>query len=782
MRSIWVHAGYMEALNAGLLSAALDLQDELLGVTKNFKPARHSEQMRHHGPPPSLIQRDALHVANGLTNQSWFFHSPLLYWSCSRQRLLADQDVLATVNDGKNQSTSANVTLRHSIVFSGKRFEDRRLVAADALVITLLHLGDSPVGRDWEQRALSLPQKVGDKWDMYPSDGRVTQSQLYGFQFRPISVQDMASLALAYGLTLLYFLTSLSKLMAVKSKFGLMATIATQIFFSTMSSFTVCAIFNIDLSRIPRAAYPLVILAMSLEQIFRLINAVILTPFGDSVSNRIGQAFGQTAHTAIASAMQNVLLLSLLSRLVSHGVSEFCVFAAVAIVFDFFYLCTFFLSVLSVDVRRIELGDALEKASMRHNRGSTDTRSRRSCWDHVLQGKIAMSTRIAGTIVMVGFILMAQWHFFGDEGLLSKLLRLYRGAEPGTDLGGSEASLLEEIHQARSPLSWLRMQDHETAREVINIIKPSSYSYVARVYDPLVFVLKGSDRTPHSKELALLPAAYDFVRHELSRLVVIVIVVVAALRLLTNYLLWEDEDATEAIDTPLLSVKSLARGHRMDIVLMESSPDGHIVSVSLDCTIRVWCMRSMGTSYSIARGEQAGALLFPVLAMAIDAKSKWLALLSRPKRAAQAMVSLWSLEKRAWGQSSPVAGSIHRPAAFFFDPSAAEAEPRVVMVDQDGTITKVLESESKGSQPTTVFPGPLICARLGIVKGVTNMRMARVGGHGALKGHELTAARQQMLIRRCLILSFWPLRDKGAFTWLPTKPLNGTRGGWRLRV
>ncbi|EQL00945.1 Sterol-sensing domain protein [Ophiocordyceps sinensis CO18] len=724
MRSMWVHASYMQALNADLLISALELQDHLLGITKNFSPARaHRSGPRppgaSHADALSLAQRDAVHVANGLTGQSWFFHSPLLYWSCSRERILADEDILSTVNDRKNQSTSANVTLRHSIVFSGKRFEDRRLLAADALVITLLHLRNSPVGREWEKSALELPQKVADKWNIYPADGRASSSQLYEFQFRPISVQDIITLALAYGLTLLYFLMSLSNLRAVKSKVGLIVTIMAQIIFSVMSSFTLCAIFKIDLSRIPRAAYPLVVLAMSLEHIFRLINAVILTPLEDSVSSRIGQAFGETAPTALASTLQNVLMLAGLSRLVSPGVSEFCVFAAIAIIFDFFYLSTFFLAVLSVDVRRMELGDALAKASMRRNRRSDGRASRRAWWDQVLHGKIAMSTRIAGTIVMFGFVLIAQWHFFGDDGLLRKLLRLYRGADPEQVLHSARSSPLEDIHQARSPTSWLRMQDHETAREVINIIKPSSYSYVARVYDPLVFVLKDSDRVPHSKEPTLLPAAYDFIHHESARFIVIVIVVIAALRLLTNFLLWEDDrdtkDQHELDDSPLMSVKSMAKGHGMDIILLTASADGLVVSVGLDHIIRVWSVRGMGMSYVIASGDEAAATIFPVIAIAIDDKSKWLGLLSRPKRAARAAVpniSFWNLKDRAWGATVHADSCRHRPVALFFDPSAPCHKPRALVVQHGGSLTEIVACESNERPAVEIFPEQLTCARM----------------------------------------------------------------------
>ncbi|RDA84674.1 hypothetical protein CP532_3521 [Ophiocordyceps camponoti-leonardi (nom. inval.)] len=711
MRSIWVHASYMQALNTELLVSALKLQDDLLGITKNFSPASAPRTPLWSKSPDddlSLTQRDAIHVANGLTPQSWFFHSPLLYWGCCRERIMADDDILSTINNRKNQSTFANVTLRHSIVFSGKRFEERRLLAADSLVITLLHLQNSSVGRRWERRALELPQKVGDEWNIYPSDGRATSSQLYEFQFRPISVQDIASLALAYGLALVYFLASLSKLRAVKSRVGLIITVLAQVIFSIMSSFTVCAVFNIDLSRIPRAAYPLVVLAMSLEHIFRLINAVILTPWEDTVSNRIGQAFAETAPTAMISTFQNILILAALSRLVSAGVSGFCVFAAIAIVFDFFYLNTFFLAVLSLDVRRMELGDALAKASMRHNRNKSDTRGvRPSWWDSVLQGRIAMSTRIAGTIVMFGFVLIAQWHFFSDEGLVGKLERFYKDLDGEQASSQQGSSLLDSVHQARSPTSWLRIQDHETAREVINIIKPSSHSYVARVYDPIVFVLKNSDRVPHSKEPTLLPAAYDFFKHEMARFFVVVVVVIAALRLLTNFLLWEDEendgDQHEPDELPLLSVKSLARGHLMDIVLLAASADGHVVSVSLDNTIRVWSLHGVGTSYVIAEGDEPQTM-FPVVAIAIDDDSKWLALLSKPRNGASSSVTFWNLQSKSWGSSVRADNCRHRPVALLFDPSAPSQEPTIMIIQQDGSMSELLSSEQAERQLGIMFP------------------------------------------------------------------------------
>ncbi|KAI1266489.1 sterol-sensing domain of SREBP cleavage-activation-domain-containing protein [Xylariaceae sp. FL1019] len=690
MRSIWVHGSYFQALNKEVLLGALELQDELLGSTVDFNPRQEpgSLQLSLPAEPTNNLtvrQRDTYHVINGLTDKSWFFHSPLQYWSCSSELIKRDHDILATVNERKTQPTSVNVTLRHSIVFSGKRFEDRHLVAADALVITLIHRRDSPVGRIWQDKAEAIANQGTEKWRVIrPQDGRA--SQLYEFQFRLLSTVDALLLGLTYSLVLIYFVFSLSKLRAVKSKVGLMVAVAAQIALSIISSFTICAIFKVDLSRIPRFGYPVVIFSMSLENIFRLINAVILTPSEDSTSNRIGHAFGETAHIALASVTQNLLILSGLSTVVSSGVSAFCTFAAIALVFDFFYLSTFFLSVLSVDVRRTELSDALAKASLRTHQPSAESSPRQTWVDNMLQGKIAMSTRIAGTTVMVGFVLVAQWHFFENESLIRVLRRLIRIAPQYTDLTPSRSSLLVEVHQGRSPTSWLRMQDHETAREVINVIKPDAYSYTARVFDPYIFVLKGSDRMLSAHERLLSPAVYDFARHQLAPFLVTILVVMAAVRLLTNYLLWdelsEEADGKGDGDDSLLTVKTLNGGHQLDVALLASSPAGHLVSVGLDRIIRVWNVKQGGYSYVLG-DDKDSPLPFPILAMAIEDEFHWLALLTVDR------VILWNLVDLRWGPSIKVEPFRHKPEVFFFGNDDCVTIPPLILVRRDGVITEL---------------------------------------------------------------------------------------------
>jgi hypothetical protein len=570
---------------------------------------------------------------------------------------------------------------------------------------------DSPVGRQWERRAEELALKGSGKWLLYPPNGRSFASTLYEFRFQPLSFQDDLFLGVAYTLTALYFVISLAKLRALRSRLGLILAVMSQIAVSIMSSFTICAVFKIDLSKIPREAYPLVVLTIGLENIFRLINATIMTPSQHSPAARIGEALGQTGHIALAGVTQNLAILWLLSKVVSPQITAFCTFAAIALIFDFFYLLTFFSAVLSIDVRRTELSDSLHRASTPNERTLVQDFPPRKTWtDALLSGEAPFSTRVAGTIVMVGFILIAQRHFFDNETFFETASRFSRvlRSEPQKPHQSPVTRLSVDINQARTPTAWLRMQDHETAREVIQVVKPHATSYIARVYDPLIFVLDGSDRTPNNFGVRrFLPAAYDFVKNQFVAFLITILVILAAVLLLMNYLLWDElpeEEEGRPEDDPLLTIKTLNNGHKLDVMLIAASKEGLIASVGLDRWIRVWDIRRGITSYPV-RDPEAHIDPFPVLAIAIDRDSNWLAVLSAKDR-----VYLWNIPERRWGPSMAVEVKGRMPVAFFFGLDNTEFINPVVVVRHNGSMSE-LHVESGEDVGLQICHSPVISAR-----------------------------------------------------------------------
>ncbi|KAH8679614.1 sterol-sensing domain of SREBP cleavage-activation-domain-containing protein [Tricladium varicosporioides] len=713
MRSIWVHGDYMKALDPKVLLGALEIQNTLLGSTTDFNPKRaHNELLTDNIAEWTTDVRDSFHAINGLTNSSWFFHSPLQYWDCSGERIAQDNDIITTVNEASHQSTSVNVTLRHSIVFSGKRFEDRRLVAADALVITLLHKLDSPVGTQWQKNAAALADKNSAQWQIFPSGGRSLTSTLYEFRFQPLSSIENLWLMIIYAVTITTFFRKVSNIRALKSRLGLIAAVLTQIIVSVAASFTICAVLKIDLSKLPWQVYPLAPFIIGSQNVLVLITSVITTPSDRSTPYRMGEALGNAGYIALGSFIEKIILVWVMSKTVFLPVEAFCTFCQIANVLDFFFLMTFFTAVLSIDVRRTELSDTLSRVITRSGSNTPDLEPRKTWTDSILRGEAPVSTRIAGTIVMIGFVLIAQWHFTDSENFFSTASRLIRilRSRPDAPLANSSSILSIDIHQARTPTAWLRMQDHETAQEVINIIKPHAPAYIARVYEPLIFVLDGANRTKDSSGVRpFLPAAYDFVHHQLKSFIAVVLFLVAAVCLLMNYLLWnelsESDPEERPDDEPLLSVKTLSQGHFLDIVLLEASNNGVIATVGLDRFIRIWDVQKRVYGYIV--GDQYSGINnpFPVLAMAIDSDSNWLALLS-----ASDELMLWNIPERRWGPIMQVDIKGRAPAGFFFGSDETEFIDPVTIVRHNGIMTEI-HPEANETREMRICKSPLVCVR-----------------------------------------------------------------------
>ncbi len=110
-----------------------------------------------------------------------------------------------------------------------------RLVAADALVISVFYKGVSRAGDIWDEGVEALSQPENRRWEVYAANGGEAGSMFFRFQSQPISGQDEAIFFALYALILLYVASSLRNVKALKSRIGLLMTIALQVSASSAS-------------------------------------------------------------------------------------------------------------------------------------------------------------------------------------------------------------------------------------------------------------------------------------------------------------------------------------------------------------------------------------------------------------------------------------------------------------------------------------------------------------------------------------------------------------------
>jgi hypothetical protein len=156
--------------------------------------------------------------------------------------------------------------------------------------------------------------------------------------------------------------------------------------------------------------FPFVVIVIGLENMFRLINTVLATPAEHSTTQRISSALGEVGFLSTVAVVTDIAILTLIGRFSFPAVREFCVFAGVALLMDFVWHLTFFLAVLSVDVRRLELQDSLDRLmSLNSNDDNEDdgisslSQSRKTAnpvTDFLFRGGSPLSTRIAGSAIV----------------------------------------------------------------------------------------------------------------------------------------------------------------------------------------------------------------------------------------------------------------------------------------------------------------------------------------------------------------------------------------------
>jgi hypothetical protein len=706
VRQVWVHGDYMNAVDRRVLREALHVQDALVGSGFGDDSGRSTAQQLE----PSNNER----CAATRPGQRWGFHSPLMYWNCSFDAIDADRDPLSTINSHANRQSALNLTLRPSTVFAGKAFEKTKLRSADALVITLFDQTESGLGATWDARSQQLAQDLPVNWSLFPPEGRVARSRLYEFRFKEMTLYDDLLLAASYLVTAGYVIWRMMQLRAVKSWIGLLITVCAKLTICVVGSFTICTSLGINLARIPRPWIPAVVFCFGLGNIFRLINVVLETPPEMPPEQRIGHAIGKVGHLSIAVAAQNLFLIWVCSRFVTPWVADFCVFAAVTLVLDLVFHLTFFLAVLSVDVQRMELTDSLGRIDS--NQTTKSSRPERQSWLSALrQGNLPFSTRFAGSVAIFSIIVALNWHFFDDDNHQLTIRDFKKKLfKRGTRSRDSSLWSPPPINQARTPADWLRIQDHNTARELFGFIKPSAHSFVARIYDPLLVVMKGAHgRDASLKSSSIISTLHHFARNHAFPAALVVVFLIAGVTLLMNYLLWtglpEGFGSEEDVEEATFTVKTLPTSQTLDIDQLAASPKGHVVSTALDSSTSIWLRESSGFSQSILQTRSMKPSLWPINAYAIDDSGTMLAFCTK-----EGHIGFWNLPNSSLSSLQTVDHLRNQTPILFALATVLGADHDMVellIVSADGHFTR-LQSKGETSDTRRLGLSSIQCAKL----------------------------------------------------------------------
>jgi len=316
--------------------------------------------------------------------------SPNDYWSSDMKALLADSTPTQTILKSARNTTDRTLPLRISTTLAGRWHLFRKLPRAEHLAMTFF-LEDEDSGDDCAhtsetERAVvrnarlaglqtermsgshrawmrMLANVTAGQVTIIPSEHEEAKELILQFMpENPRAGVPASKLLLFAGYFSLaaYLAQGLLKMRNVHSRFGMMFTCITELAISLITSVSICALLGVRLTLLPWEILPFVIAVIGSENMFNLTAAIVDTPVDLPVASRVAIGLSQVGIPILITVLSDVLLLGTMAFFITvRAVHEFCIFAICSLVIDFFMQMTLFVTVLSIDLQRLELADVL---------------------------------------------------------------------------------------------------------------------------------------------------------------------------------------------------------------------------------------------------------------------------------------------------------------------------------------------------------------------------------------------------------------------------------------
>ncbi|GAA5929368.1 hypothetical protein JCM3775_002322 [Rhodotorula graminis] len=496
-----------------------------------------------------------------------------------------------------------------------------------------------------------------------------------------------------YLLVTLYVWRYIGKLRA-HSKMGLLVTGVVELTASGIMSVSICWLMGWDLGLVPWNLLAFLVLTSGLDNMILVLRAIASTDVNLPVPQRMSVGLRAVGvEMTVLLAVEEVMALGLLWWVEISVMREWIRFGAVVLVVDYFLELTFFSTVLSIDIQRLELADLLVQnpASQYQPVAPAETSSKSVTAASPASGSFRRSARSAwkvlrqrpaktATVAFLWFINVILWAFYGSEHYLPAACSHTALSSDRPFLAPSlSPAVSRSLRLGRSavdPASSSYLDVPADAGSAFwHLVNPGNATSVQVYLEPPVSVQFFTDDALAAPESLDLLSHTGTGAHESSlvtkaALVILPIaVVMALLYLLLMYLLKDAEllqahwGSEERLGGPerrrrqaqvkqqgpgagVVRDEALATRHTGDVELVASGGDALVSWAALEATLQV---RKGGASGAHDEPATAFALdvashveLVSLVALAVDPEARFVAAATSTGR-----VLVWPLERGA---------------------------------------------------------------------------------------------------------------------------------------
>ncbi|KAM4704636.1 sterol regulatory element-binding protein cleavage-activating protein [Rhinophrynus dorsalis] len=279
--------------------------------------------------------------------------SPANFWQNNAEHFSNDPDLIRTIQQHEPKTLQTSATLK-DLLFgvpgrqSGVSLSNRKRIVSYTVTLALRRYDASFLN--------SLRFRLKQ---LHPSTNcTVRRQNIVHVHFKEeIGIAELIPLVTTYIILFAYIYFSTRKIDLVKSKWGLALAAVVTVLSSLLMSVGLCTLFGLTPTLNGGEIFPYLVVVIGLENVLVLTKSVVSTPVDLEVKLRIAQGLSNESWSIMKNMATELGIILIGYFTLVPAIQEFCLFAVVGLVSDFFLQMFFFTTVLSIDIRRMELAD-----------------------------------------------------------------------------------------------------------------------------------------------------------------------------------------------------------------------------------------------------------------------------------------------------------------------------------------------------------------------------------------------------------------------------------------
>ncbi|XP_068862230.1 sterol regulatory element-binding protein cleavage-activating protein [Aphelocoma coerulescens] len=292
-------------------------------------------------------------LRNLLPEHGCLLLSPGNFWQNDRERFNADPDIIKTIHQHEPKTLQTSTTLKDLLFglpgrYSGVNLYNRRRVVSYTVTLGL---------QRYDSRFLSSLRSRLKLLHPSPNCSLREENVVHVHFKEEIGIAELIPLVTTYIILFAYIYFSTRKIDMVKSKWGLALAAVVTVLSSLLMSVGLCTLFGLTPTLNGGEIFPYLVVVIGLENVLVLTKSVVSTPVDLEVKLRIAQGLSNESWSIMKNMATELGIILIGYFTLVPAIQEFCLFAVVGLVSDFFLQMFFFTTVLSIDIRRMELAD-----------------------------------------------------------------------------------------------------------------------------------------------------------------------------------------------------------------------------------------------------------------------------------------------------------------------------------------------------------------------------------------------------------------------------------------